>query len=161
MAWKKDEDYLRRTIELSAETDRKREGGAFASLLVDENGQVVLEQPNIDAVLGDVTAHDTITLVREAVKKHDAAYLNKCTLYAICEPCVMCTAACFWAGIHRIKYAMSEEDLAALLPGGLSISSQEFCRRAPVEMSSDGPNPALREEAIAVVKRWTDRILGN
>ena len=80
--------YYQRAVELAREAMDKGNDG-FASLLVSPEGDILLEHTNVAKEYEDVTAHDTIMLVREAVKKYPASYLKECTVYAMMEPCIM------------------------------------------------------------------------
>lgn len=57
------------------------------------------------------------------------------------------------AKIGRVKYAMSEESMNRMLPGGLEIHSAEFADRCPAPMES---LPRIRNgpEAVEIVKEW-------
>lgn len=157
MAWREDSFYFQRVEQLSIEAMKDGDDG-FASILIDENGEIVMEQKNEAFTQKDPTAHDTIELVRRAVKEYTPEKLNKCTVYALMEPCVMCMGALFWGNIGHVKYAVSEETLNSLLPGGLEIHSKEFVDRSPKPMNTEGAIPE-RKEAIEIVKTWV-RSLG-
>lgn len=153
-----DQFYFNRAVELAREAlDRGDDG--FASVLVDPSGNILLERGNeAGATRHNSLCHDTILLINDAVKHYCADFLGQCTIYAVMEPCVMCMGAAFWAGIRHIKFAMSEEELGEILPGGLSISSKEFALRSPRPLDSTGPYPEIAG-AYSVVKDWV-RSLG-
>lgn len=157
MAWKEDDYYFARTEQLSIEAMKEGDDG-FACVLVDENGEIIMEQKNAAGTKKDPTAHDVMELVRRAVKEYSPEFLAKCTIYALMEPCVMCMGAMFWGNIGKVKCAMSEESLNRLLPGGLEIHSKEFVRRSLKPMSSECCSPE-RKEAVEIVKNWV-RSLG-
>lgn len=135
---KDDTYYFDRAVAVAREALERGDDG-FGSILVDAEGNILMEAGNEAATKKNPLRHDTITLVNMAVQKYSREFLVGCTIYAVLEPCVMCTAAAFWAGIDKIKFAMAESDFEKLLPGGLSISSREFVQRAPRPMSSIGP----------------------
>lgn len=151
MKWKEDAFYFQRTAELAREAMAQGDDG-FASILVDEHGEILMEQGNLAHTRKDPTAHDTIVLAQRAVQEYPREVLEKCTVYALMEPCVMCMGALFWAGISKVKYAMSEAELNQLLPGGLEIHSEEFAARCPRLMTSEwgGEYP----EAKKIVRDW-------
>ena len=160
MGWKTDKEYFKRAIEISKEALRTGNDG-FGCLLVDEDGEIIMEQMNAVAEERDPTAHDAMTLIRKAGKKYDPEYLRRCTLYATMEPCVMCMGAAFWTGLGTIKFAVTGRELGTILSGGLDIPSKEFARRAPRMIHVEGPFPEVHDEAFAVMKEWVDKILGN
>ena len=151
MAWKKDEEYFGRTVELSVQA-LKRGNDAFASLLVDEDGNILLEQ--IDTVNddGDVTAHDTMMLVRAAVKEFQPEKLSRCTVYALMEPCIMCMGAMYWAGITRLRYAFDEAEYGLMRGGGgITLHSREFAARSGRSFDIQGPCPAVQDDVLMVL----------
>lgn len=156
MAQRSDIDYLNRATALAEEAFARGDDG-FASILVGPDGEIVMEESNRAATRKNPLLHDTILLVGEAAQKFDRDFLEKCTIYAVMEPCVMCTAAAFWAGIPHVKFAMSEKELGEILPGGLAISSTEFASRSPVPMTSVGPFPEA-EGAYKIVRAWVKRL---
>lgn len=152
-----DHYYFQHAIEL-AETALARGDDGFASVLVGPDGEIVLEKGNeAGATSHNPLNHDTFVLINEAVQKFDKDFLAQCTIYAVMEPCAMCMGAAFWAGITNIKFAMSEAEMNAILPGGLEIHSGEFVERCPRLMQSIGPYPEMIG-AYDVVKAWIRKL---
>ena len=83
----------------------------FGAVLVDENGNIVMEQGNAERDLHDATAHAERMLASRASQTFSKDFLWKCTLYTTFEPCCMCTGAIYWANIGRIVYGLTEERL--------------------------------------------------
>lgn len=83
----------------------------FGAVLVDENGEIVMEQGNAERDLHDATAHAERMLASRASQSFSKEYLWKCTLYTTFEPCCLCTGAIYWANIGRIVYGVTEEKL--------------------------------------------------
>lgn len=150
--------YFEKTYELAKENYEKGED-PFACVLVDEEGEIIEWDVSQGEAI-DKTSHDVMSLVRKCAKKYDREYLSKCTIYCLCEPCVMCSAAMFWCGFRKVVFELEEKELNEMLPGGLSISSNEFCNRAPVLMESIGPYKGLTKSR-ELVKEWADKILAN
>lgn len=148
-----DKYYFDRAIIL-AEASLKRGDDGFASILVGPDGEVLLERGNeAGASSHNPLRHDTFILIDEAVTKYNRDFLGQCTIYAVMEPCAMCMGAAFWAGIQHIKFAMSEVEMNAILPGGLDLHSSEFIEKCPRPMDSIGPFPEMTG-AYQVVKSW-------
>ena len=76
--------YLKRAIEISEEAFNKG-NNAFGCLLVNQEGDIVMEQGNVVFETKDRTAHDTITLIRKASMKYTPEELWNYTLYAKCR----------------------------------------------------------------------------
>ncbi|MFI1716943.1 nucleoside deaminase [Streptomyces sp. NPDC053513] len=135
-----DHPLLRRAIALAAEA---REGGdpPFGSLLAAPDGTVLAEERNTTLTDRDITAHPELKLARWAARELDPATAAKTTLYTSCQPCGMCEAVIRQAGLRRVVYALSNEQLLDIRPAG---------GRPPVPQ--DGP--ALFDEVRAVVEGY-------
>jgi tRNA(Arg) A34 adenosine deaminase TadA len=108
-----DLDHLARTVAL-ARTARGRGDHPFGAIVVTPAGTVV-EGLNSVVTDGDPTGHAELNAVRAAAASLDPVELAASTLYASTEPCPMCAGAIYWSGIGRLVYAMSEDDLIALV----------------------------------------------
>lgn len=152
MTFKDDAYYFYRAIELSKCALEDGNDG-FASVLVDQNGDIVFEQTNKAKSENDLIAHDAISLVRAVSKIFTKEDLQQCTLYATMEPCVMCMGAIYWANIGNVRFAVSEKEYSELRGGGgLDISSMEFARRSPRKITVIGPFPEVHDEVIKVIR---------
>ncbi|MDO6443104.1 MULTISPECIES: nucleoside deaminase [unclassified Marinobacter] len=83
----------------------------FAAMLVDGDGNVVMEQGNAYLPDQDMTGHAERVLMTRASKTWRPDYLAKCTMYVSAEPCCMCAGAAYWAGLGRLVYGLSEHQL--------------------------------------------------
>ncbi|GAB2739953.1 nucleoside deaminase [Amycolatopsis magusensis] len=135
-----EEELLRRAIGLAA---KAREGGnpPFGSLLAGPDGTVLAEDHNTSLTDGDITAHPELKLARWAAQNLDAETAAKTTLYTSCQPCGMCAGALERSGLGRVVFALSNEQLLGLKPGG---------GFAPVPQEG----PALYEEARVPVEGY-------
>jgi len=108
-----DIEYLKLSCEIAK---RSRENGnhPFGCLLVDEEGNVVLEAENTCETERDMTGHAETNLMRMASKQFEPDFLWKCTLYTNIEPCAMCSGAAYWVGVGRIVYGLPENWLLGL-----------------------------------------------
>ena len=71
----------------------------------------------------------------------------------------MCAGGQYWSGIGRLVFAVSSEQLGAILPDGLpklELSSREVFARGNLEFDVEGPCDELRDEAIAVFDGFWD-----
>ena len=106
----KDNELLRETFKLAEEA--KANGiHPFAAILADENGNELMSQINGYLPDLDMTGHAERKLMTRASKKYRPDFLEKCTMYVSAEPCAMCAAASYWAGLGRVVYGLSEERL--------------------------------------------------
>ncbi|WP_226801791.1 nucleoside deaminase [Alkalilimnicola sp. S0819] len=113
MVHNSDMAHLRRCVALAAEA---LEAGdePFGSVLVGADGAVLMEARNRVAS-ADRTRHPEFDLARWAAANLRADERAAATVYTSGEHCPMCAAAHGWAGLGRIVYISSSEQLAAWL----------------------------------------------
>jgi len=128
---------------------------------VGPDGEILLEQENIEISTHKCTGHAETALAEAASQKYSKDFLWKCTLYTSAEPCAMCTGAIYWANIGRIVYAMTEKRLLELT--GSNEQNPTFnipCRnilktgQKPIEVL--GPFEEVEVEAAEVHKGYWD-----
>lgn len=112
-----EERLLRRAIEL-ASAARASGNPPFGSLLAGPDGRVLAEERNTTLTDADISAHPELKLARWAARELDPAVAATVTMYTSCRPCTMCTGAIQRSGLGRVVFALSEEQLAGLKPGG-------------------------------------------
>jgi tRNA(Arg) A34 adenosine deaminase TadA len=143
--------HLQRCLELARGA---RDGGnePFGSLLVGPDGSVLVELMNTVGV-GDVTGHPELALAAWASQHMTPEDRAGATLYTSCESCAMCAGGQYWAGIGRLVFALSGEQLGAMVPEGvptLHLSSREIFARGNLPIEVVGPCAELEAEARAV-----------
>ena len=145
--------HLLRCIELAREA-RERGDEPFGSVLVDEGGNVLAERSNRVHTDRDVTSHPEHWLAAWASHHLTPEARATATLYTSGESCAMCSAAQYWAGVGRLVFVMSGEQLAELRgPGspGLALSSREvFARGSNPDLVVEGPVDELVDEVRAL-----------
>ncbi|MCM2424808.1 nucleoside deaminase [Streptomyces sp. RKAG337] len=135
-----DHALLRRAIALAAKA-RADGNPPFGSLLAAPDGTVLAEEHNTTLTDQDITAHPELKLARWAAKELDAATAAETTMYTSCQPCEMCAAVIQRAGLRRVVFALSNEQLLDIRPGS---------GQPPVPQ--DGP--ALLDEVREVVEPY-------
>jgi tRNA(Arg) A34 adenosine deaminase TadA len=140
------ETFIRRSVAVAAAA-RRHGNHPFGSLLVKE-GKVILTAENTVVTEPDATGHAETNLVRWASKKFKPKTLAQCTLYTSTEPCAMCAAAIFWAGIPKLVYGVSAERFGREFGwDDFCFPSREIFARAktrPVEVIG----PVLEDECL-------------
>jgi len=149
---RQEEDYhfLREAIRLAGEKMRAKEGGPFGALVV-MGGREIARGWNRVTSSNDPTAHAEIVAIREACRKMGDFSLAGATLYVNCEPCPMCLAACYWAGVEAIVYAATREDAAAIGFADAFLHA-ELCR--PPAHRALPLRQLLHQEALSVFREW-------
>lgn len=124
----------------------------FGATLVSPAGALLWTAQNNQLTSGDCTGHAEMVLVRDAAAELGAAALRGGTVYASGEPCAMCSGAMFWAGIRRVVFAASQQDIIDALGGDqLPIRSAHVYAGASPAVQVDGPLQG--ESAIAVLRQ--------
>ncbi|GAB4314088.1 MAG: guanine deaminase [Bacteroidales bacterium] len=106
---KKDQDFIREAIDLSARNLNHKEGGPFGAVVVKE-GKIIGKGWNTVVRDNDPTAHAEVNAIRDACKTLNSFQLDGCTLYTSCEPCPMCLGAIYWARPEKVVFAASRKD---------------------------------------------------
>lgn len=146
-----DLDFLHRSF-VVAKKARQHGNHPFGAILVDGQGNLLLEAENSVVSDMDCTAHAETNLVRMAVKAYGPAILSTCTLYASTEPCPMCAGAIFWSNINRLVYGLGQDGLYQMIANTSEQRLLMPCRDVFYEGSRDIEvlGPLLEEEAIRV-----------
>ncbi|GFN21695.1 nucleoside deaminase [Thermanaeromonas sp. C210] len=152
--WDKEREYALKAIAIS---QRAREHGntPFGCLLVDAQGNILLEQENVEITERDCTGHAEAALMRKASHLYSKDFLWGCTLYSSAEPCAMCAGAIYWGNVGRVVYIISEKRLRELTGNHpqnptLDLPCREVFARGQKDIVVVGPLPELEEEAIKV-----------
>lgn len=150
-----DETFMRRAIALSEKTSLiDSAGGVFGTVIV-LDGEIIGEGANRVVAENDPTWHGEIEAIRNACRKVGSFKLPGATLYTSAEPCPMCMAASYWAGIERVFYASTNQD--ALEYGDFDDSMIYGELRKPVGARSITCVQIMREEAVEVWKKYRNK----
>jgi tRNA(Arg) A34 adenosine deaminase TadA len=106
--------HLRRCVELATEAVEAGDF-PFGSVLVAADGTVLAEDRNREVTAGDPTRHPEFALARWAATNMTPPDRATATVYTSGEHCPMCAAAHGWAGLGRIVYATSSQQLGGWL----------------------------------------------
>ena len=154
MSYQSHEFYLSRCIEISRQA-RAHGNTPFGALLVDEAGNILLEQENIEITEKICTGHAEAALAALASHLYDRDFLWKCTLYTTAEPCAMCAGAIYWANIGRVVFGMTERRLLSLTGSDqqnptFDLPCREVFARGQKAIQVIGPVPEVEEQAAQV-----------
>ena len=132
---------------------------AFAPEMHDEYpweyGKILAEGANRVVAENDPTWHGEIEAIRKACKAQGSFKLRNATLYTSAEPCPMCMAAAYWAGVKNVYYAAQVED--ALEYGGFDDSMIYAELKKDVGERSIPTQQIMREEAVEVWKKYAQK----
>lgn len=154
------EFYLRRAIEISKEA---REAGntPFGALLVNKEGEIIMEQGNIEITEKICTGHAEATLAARGSHEYSREFLWDCTLYTTAEPCAMCAGAIYWANIGRVVYGMTERRLLELTGSNeqnptFDLPCRDVFAKGQKAIEVVGPVEAVEVEAAKVHEGYWD-----
>lgn len=80
-------------------------GGPFGAVVA-RNGRPLAAAHNTVLRDADPTAHAEVNAIRKAAKKAGRPHLRGCVLITTSEPCPLCLAAAYWAGLAGIYYCL-------------------------------------------------------
>ena len=149
---KLDEQFLRRSFDV-ARRAITHGNHPFGAILVDENGNVLIEVENGYMPAHDGTAHAERLLATQACTTLGADLLRNATLYSSAEPCAMCAGAIYWAGIGRVVYGLSEHRLRAVTGNHPENPTLDLpCRDVfgSGQRTTEVVGPLLEDEAVAL-----------
>lgn len=161
MAYKDHLYYLQRCVEVS-QMARDTGNMPFGCILVDKEGEILMEQMNIEGTEYKCTGHAETQLIEKASMKYSKEFLWTCTLYSTAEPCAMCTGAMYWANLGRIVYGMTESGLLEITGSDpknptFDLPCREVLARGQKDIVVLGPFPEIVEEVAAVHKDFWNK----
>ena len=85
----------------------------------------------------DPTAHAEVNVIRKLITRLKTNFLEPgYTLYTTCEPCAMCAATCYWAGISEIVYGVDENDFEGNFnPNQINVRCEEVIAKSPISIT--------------------------
>jgi tRNA(Arg) A34 adenosine deaminase TadA len=149
----KHQEFMRRAIANSRKAGvEKRTGGAFGAVIVDLDGKVVAEGSNHVVSNFDPTWHGEMEAIRNACARLKALKLDGCVLYTSSEPCPMCLATAYWAGLDGIVFGASVADSKKY--GGFddAFIYEQFA--SPASARAIPQIQTLQDEAVKVWKEY-------
>jgi guanine deaminase len=148
-------EFMRKAIENSRMAGiEKRTGGAFGAVIVDRDGHIVAEGSNHVVANFDPTWHGEMEAIRVACANLKALKLDGCILYTSSEPCPMCMATAYWAGLDGIIYGAAVADSKKY--GGFDdkFIYEQFTK--PADARSIPELQILQDEAVTVWKEYAN-----
>ena len=150
-----DRKFMTRAIALSETTSLvEGAGGAFGCVIV-QDGRILAEGANRVVAENDPTWHAEMEAIRNGCKAQGSFKLRDATLYTSAEPCPMCMAAAYWAGIKAIYYASTNAD--ALEYGNFDDSMIYLELNRPAAERSIPSRQIMRAEALEVWKKYQEK----
>lgn len=149
----RDDDLMRRVIDLARNGMRSGHGGPFGTVIV-KDGKVVGEGCNRVLIDRDPTAHAEVVAIRAACKTLGTHDLSGAELFVNGVPCCMCMSSILWARISRVRYVLSMADSASIGLGDEHLYAELARPLAERRLVPLEGMPHLREEARGVYEEW-------
>lgn len=105
--------YMRLAMEQAAR-GLKTPGGAEVGCVIVKDQEVAGAGFNESEMRHDPTAHAEMVAIRKLCAQLRTTSLAGYTLYCTLQPCGMCTVACLWAGVSRIVYGATRNDVNSI-----------------------------------------------
>lgn len=140
---------MQQAIDLSIE-NVKNGGGPFGAVIV-ENGKIIATGVNRVTASNDPTAHAEVNAIRAACQQKANFKLTGCSIYTSCEPCPMCLAAIYWAGISHIYYGNTKQDAEEINFGDKFIYDEI---ERPLSKRSIPTRMIMRDQALQAFRDW-------
>ena len=155
---------MQRAIELSRSSLERPGTRPYAAVVV-RNGEIVGEGLNHADANFDPTSHGEIEAIRDACRNLKTTDLAGCELYTSCEPCILCVATMYRAGIEKLYFAASRDQHMALMAReeqsfgqavGTAFDSDEVARQAikPPLRRSMPAEQMMADDALAALDAW-------
>jgi tRNA(Arg) A34 adenosine deaminase TadA len=146
------EAFLRRAFNV-ARRAHSHGNHPFGAILVNAEGNVLIEAENGFLPDRDMTGHAERLLATQASKQFDTDILAGSTLYTSAEPCAMCAGAIYWTGIGRVVFGLTERRLKSLTGDHAENPTLDLpCRTvfAAGQRHIEVIGPLLEDEAAAL-----------
>lgn len=151
-----DRRYLQRAIQISRRALDDGSTRPFGAVVVID-GQIAGEGANHVEELHDPTAHAEVMALRAAGDALGTHLLDAGALYSSSEPCPMCLAACYWAGLSRLIFAATSYDVATAGFEDLWFYRELARQRGQRSLREDSADNDLCQEAAGVLRAWASR----
>ncbi|MCH8320408.1 MAG: nucleoside deaminase [Acidobacteria bacterium] len=147
MSTEVDREYILRTYEL-ARSAVVNGNHPFGALLV-YKGKIIIEFEHSAVTTRDLTKHAETGLVSVATQQFSRQILSESTLYTSTECCIMCCGAVHWAGIPKMVYGTTANQMSKLLDSdAASLPAREVFQQIHPQMVVVGP--VMEEEGLKV-----------
>ena len=160
------EKFMARAIEIAAESIDTPGTLPYGAVVV-KDGEIIGEGLNRADGTFDPTSHGEVEAIRDACGKLSVTNLGGADMYTSGEPCSMCVATMYQAGIKRLFYAGAASDSAAFFSRlsehdpkwARSMSNQELREQVglPLDQRAMPAEQIMVEDMVEVFNAFIDR----
>jgi tRNA(Arg) A34 adenosine deaminase TadA len=142
-------DYLKQAIELSKASF---DAGQFpaGAVLVTKSGKVYESKPSLPHNHGE-------TMVVDMAVESEGLSLTGAVMYASMQPCMMCMAKMYWAGIDTVHYIIPKTAVRVDYAYESDMNAEEIAESLfrPIILTA---HPELIDEAFHFYQDWVKKI---
>ena len=160
------EKFMARAIEIAAESIDTPGTLPYGAVVV-KDGEIIGEGLNRADGNFDPTSHGEVEAIRDACRKLSVTNLGGADMYTSGEPCSMCVATMYQAGIKRLFYAGAASDSAAFFrrlsehdpKWARGMSNQELREQVglPMDQRAMPAEQIMVEDMVEVFNAFIDR----
>jgi tRNA(Arg) A34 adenosine deaminase TadA len=149
MGRRQEVSYLRSAIDLSRKSFDAGEFPAGA-VLVTKSGKVYESEPSL------LYYHSESMVIDKAIQA-EGAPLAGATIYASMEPCLMCSAKMYWAGVTNVEYVIPKEktNTRYAYEDDKPMAEHLAGFNTPIHLKHDAE---LLDEALELYSDWVKKI---
>jgi guanine deaminase len=152
----KHEEFMRRAIANSRKAGvQYQTGGAFGAVIVDTAGNVIADGMNHVVAQHDPTWHAEMHAIRQACALLKKPKLDGCILDTSSEPCPMCLATVYWAGLDGVFFGAVVADSKQYGNFDDEFIYAEFAK--PMKDRAISEQMLLRPQTVEVWKEYYNR----
>ncbi len=152
----KHEEFMKRAIANSRRAGVEyKTGGAFGAVIVDKDGKVIADGMNHVVAQNDPTWHAEMHAIRQACALLKKPKLDGCILYTSAEPCPMCLATVYWAGLDGVFFGAVVADSKKYGNFDDDFIYEQFAK--PTKDRAISEQMFMRPEAVEVWKEYYNR----
>ena len=147
-----DDEFLRVAVDISADISGR--GGFPVGAIIVKGNEIISQGVSDGKRHHDPTWHAEIDAIRRASARLKTRNLRDTVLYSSMEPCLMCYAACYWANISKIVFAVGKDQLDEMhYEKGISSAeiSSSILQHWPIEIIHHYSQEA---RALEIVRDW-------
>jgi tRNA(Arg) A34 adenosine deaminase TadA len=139
------DSFLKESIQLAESS--LISGGFPVGAIICADGVEVGRGTSSTQVLNDLTAHAEVQAIRAAMQRSKGGIL-----YSSLEPCMMCLAACAWAGIKQVVFACARSVVDPIYyESSATVAELSQVLVVPIKIV---PDLVRQDEVIALIRRW-------
>jgi tRNA(Arg) A34 adenosine deaminase TadA len=137
------ETHMQRAFEL-ARTAVDRGDRPFGSVLVRDD-EIIMEASNRVLTESDVRRHPELHLAHRAMREFDPDERAEIAMYTSTEPCPMCAGGLRYAGLGRVVYSVSNDEVSDFSGHEEPVRSSEI-----LDSVTDVVGPICQAEGLAI-----------